>query len=618
MNFEKTSFVDNAKERKNSLYPERAFLKVDSEIARLKMIESGEIKKVELTEIEREEILEYEALLGEELERINDIKINSQIFYPEYFLTEKGRGEFFQATGLEMIGNDIEEIQRFILEKRLFFNLIDGKKLSELAGKSVTFNDEKITESIGKTMDENGEIRIDGLKNPSRVKIILNPAEALEKIQKLRQFKNKISLRNKNEIQAGSATITEIAKEKIKDLYRKKINVMIVNQVASGVWANESSSFLEDEQLTEEERKLKETVPGLLKFEEIYSRFDRFIYGAASEYDEDGMRKQLGKELLDYIKEIEDSYLHNQLRRDELIREKGLDPEKIKENNIDVETFSQWAEGLLDFYGEKSIHSAEEYDPKRSGSAADNKWQFVAREQYKSMAVNSNQKVIKSGTKNKSITEVLGTLLGHEFTHFIQAKNKQKLPLRLFGEKLGGFRSEVFAEGGAMDIENEVDKELFGYEGGSHPHYARAMSKKLEGGTYLDCVKAFYDSGLVGVKKKADFGIINKERFIEETKNLLTLAINRAKRLFTGEDRFDRSESYLTKSKDTVYAEQVIVMKKLKENGLEKCAFVSGVNLETLALLAEIGLIDLEAIEKPNLDFIRKIWDEERPEYIST
>ena len=615
MSFENASFASN---EKRGLYPERSFLRVDREIERLKMIESGVIKKIELTDTDREEVLEYEAGLGEELEKINDIKINSQTFYPEYFLTEKGKEDFFQITGLKIIGDSIEEIQNFLLKNRLIFNSIDGKKLSELAGKSTTFNDEKIAELLEKTMDENGEISVDGLENPSRTKIVLNPSEALRKIQELRQFKKKVSLKSKeDEVQMGVSDATKIAIDKIKDLYRKKINVMIVDLVATGIWANKVASSLGNEQLTEEERKLKETVPGLLKFEEIFSRYDRFIHGADSEYDEDGMRRQVGKDLLEYIEEIEKMYLYNQLRRNELIKEKGLDPEKVSERDISVETFSQWAEELLDFYGEKSVFPSDEYDPKRSGSAPDNKWQFVAREQYKSMAVNSKQKIIKSGTKNKSIAETLGTLLGHEFTHFIQAKNKSKIPLRMFSDKLGGFRSEVFAEGGAMDIENEVCKELFGYESGAHPHYIRAMVKKIEGGTYLDCIKAFYNSGLAILKKKRELGILEKESFIEEAKKLLNLSINRAKRLFSEDDAFDRSETYLTKSKDTVYAEQVIVMEKLKKNGLEKCAFVSGVNLDTLATLAEIGLIDLEKIEKPDLDFIKKIWENEKYRYVA-
>jgi hypothetical protein len=298
-----------------------------------------------------------------------------------------------------------------------------------------------------------------------------------------------------------------------------------------------------------------------------------------------------------------------------LIRRKGLDPEKIKERNIDVNTFSRWAKELLEFYGEKSNVPVEEYDPKRNGPASDNKWQFIARDEYKSMAVNSKQKIIKCGVKNKSITETLGTLLGHEFTHFIQAKNKSKIPLRMFSDKLGGFRSEVFAEGGAMAIENEVSGELFGYEAGAHPHYIRAMAKKLEGGTYLECIKVFYDSGLAIIKNKKEVKTIDEDDFIKEARDLLKLAINRTKRLFTSSDKFNQSGPYLTKSKDTVYAEQIIVMEKLRKSGLEKCAFVSGVNLDTLSTLIEIGLIDLDKIEKPNLDFIREIWEREKHRY---
>ena len=40
------------------LYPERAFLRVHSEIDRLKKIQSGEIRRIELTEEEKSEKLE--------------------------------------------------------------------------------------------------------------------------------------------------------------------------------------------------------------------------------------------------------------------------------------------------------------------------------------------------------------------------------------------------------------------------------------------------------------------------------------------------------------------------------------------------------------------------------
>ncbi|HPX94643.1 MAG TPA: hypothetical protein PLF30_03760 [Candidatus Moranbacteria bacterium] len=51
------------------LYPERAFLRVHSEIDRLKKIQSGEIRRIELTEEEKSEVLEFENKLGEKLEK---------------------------------------------------------------------------------------------------------------------------------------------------------------------------------------------------------------------------------------------------------------------------------------------------------------------------------------------------------------------------------------------------------------------------------------------------------------------------------------------------------------------------------------------------------------------
>lgn len=76
------------KENLNRLYPERAFSRVDSEIERIRKIENGEIARLELTEDERKEVLEFEDILGEKLENIESIKINTAVFYPEYFLTD--------------------------------------------------------------------------------------------------------------------------------------------------------------------------------------------------------------------------------------------------------------------------------------------------------------------------------------------------------------------------------------------------------------------------------------------------------------------------------------------------------------------------------------------------
>ena len=609
MNFEQTAPSVEKKET-NNLYPERAFLRIDEEIDKIKKIESGEIKKIELSDLEREAVLSFEDGLGKRLEEIEDIKVNQNTFYLDYFITPEGKEELKNITELEFTGDTTDEIKRFFLENRQLLDSVDGKNLAELAGKSKIFSDEKILELLKQRIDENGKLDISGLSNPERVNIILNPNDALEKNKKLRELKKE--LKEKEGVLEGNEAL---AVEKIKNLYRKKTNVMIAEQSYSVIWAKELEKTLGEDALTENEKELKDIISAPDDSYEIFSRYDRFIHGVDKEYDESGMRKQVGEELLKYAEEVNAKLLLDDAKKESLIKEKGLDPEKIKKLNIPVEKFSKWAEELLDFYGEKSEYPAEEYDPKRKDAAPDNKWQFIVKEEFKSMSVGAKQKVIKSGTKKKSISGALSTLLGHEFTHFIQSKNKEKIPLRLFSEKMGGFRSEVFSEGGAVLTESNVCKELFGYENNPKPHYIRAMAKKLEGGNFLDCVKTYYESSIEGSIIKKNSEQYDDEKFNKTCNADLKKSITSARRLFRNEDVLADTNSYLTNSKDTVYAEQVFIMKKLRENGLESCAFVKGVNLDTLADLAEIGLIDLSKIERPNMEVIRQIWNEEKSKY---
>ncbi|HPX94642.1 MAG TPA: hypothetical protein PLF30_03755 [Candidatus Moranbacteria bacterium] len=93
--------------------------------------------------------------------------------------------------------------------------------LSKFVGRSKDFADKKIIDSILQKASADREIRIDEIENPERVNILLNPADALEKIQRLRQMKREIVLSRGNNTEK-IINPAQIAKEKIKDLYRKK------------------------------------------------------------------------------------------------------------------------------------------------------------------------------------------------------------------------------------------------------------------------------------------------------------------------------------------------------------------------------------------------------------
>lgn len=213
------------------------------------------------------------------------------------------------------------------------------------------------------------------------------------------------------------------------------------------------------------------------------------------------------------------------------------------------------------------------------------------------MAVDSKRKVIKCGIKKQSPAGLISVTLAHEIEgHVLQYENKTKIPLRLF-KKLGGERSSIFAECGAMNNQGLVSQEAFGFAFPPHPHYIRAMVEKLRGGNYLDCIKAFHESTLRGPRLQKTLGQISEEVFKKEVKKSLKLAINRTKRLFREGSDFSSNQPFLTNSKDTVYLEQVKLFQELKQRGLEKYVFVGGANLNTLLFLMKSGFLDPKDIQ---------------------
>jgi hypothetical protein len=105
--------------------------------------------------------------------------------------------------------------------------------------------------------------------------------------------------------------------------------------------------------------------------------------------------------------------------------------------------------------------AGSEYTSDRTGPAPDNKWQFVARDEFKTMAVDGKRKVIKCGRGSQSVASLISVTLAHEIEgHVLQHENKSKIPLRLF-KRLGSGRSVVFAECGAMSNQDTVSRDAF-------------------------------------------------------------------------------------------------------------------------------------------------------------
>lgn len=612
MSFETSNTDQNKKEMKSSLYRERAFSSIDREIEKLAKIRKGEVLPLKLSEQEKENIVSFENELGKELEKIFKIKVNSAIIYPEYLLDNKGRAIFRSFAGFDIEAEDMESVEKFLYSQRGKISSLSGIQRKKMEGQLKKVSEDTLFEGIKSKMLSDGEIDLEGVEEPKVVSFLINPENALDKIKQLRIFKRKIK-----EVLIDSFSDETDNEKRVKQTilnqYKRRVNELIVEQFENVVKVKMVADKVGIENLSQAEQELLKQFSGMDKFVSVYEKFDKFMFGAERESDKEGNRRQLGKEMEQYMQDLEQKYIENEKLKRQKAKEKNLDFDKLTKKNVPKEIFAENANAFLDFYGQKSAQPAEEFDPDRKGSASDNKWQFVASDRYSSMDVEPKQNVIKAPARNRSAEELICSLLGHEFTHFIQTINQRKIELKLFNE-ICGDRRLVLAEGGAMMMQDKVSEELFGYNVLPKVFYSKAMLEKLRGGNYLDCVRAYYKSSLKVYKETS--GQVSEDVFKENAKNLLETAMRSAKRLFKTGALGRDSGNLLSKSKDTVYLEQFIVVQRLKEAGLEKFSMVRGVSLESLTELLEAGLLNEADIETLNLDFIRSIWEREKHKYL--
>lgn len=603
-------------EKPTSLYPERASSNLDASIARLRDLESGKIKKLELKEEEKAELLAFENSLGESLEKIIKIKSVSMDLQVDYLLTQDGIDDFSKTFALDIGGENAQTIERFIYEHRAGFLKIESTERAAFSGRAEKHSRKTLLDTLSATMTDDGEINITEISIPKQINLLLAPEKALEKLTLLRDFKRRLKLEIATIQQLPNISEPAEARLKILRLYQRKVNQILAENFFRGVIVQELANGIGVDNLTSEEKNLLELFNELSSPEKNYSRYDKFIHGATFGYDESGNKTQIPEELLDFAHKLDLESMEVELHKNDRLRERGLDPAKIFENSITCAEFSRVENSVLQHYNSLSAYPASTFNPDRVGPAPDGKWQFIALPEIEGMSTENDTKTIEAPSENQSVERMIAILCGHETEgHFIQTINREKIPLKLLASNhLGGDRTEIFAEGGAMMVQNIISEEAFGYKSLPGSHYVKAMVRKLQGGNYLDCVKTYYDSKKEFIEEKKRRDIINNTAFKKELIAALKTAISSSKRLFRlGVDK-NAISPILAKSKDTVYLEQLILIDKLRQNGMEKYAFIGRVNLRTLADLAEIGLIDLAQIKKPDL-YSLEIWNNIKDNY---
>jgi len=620
---ENESFVPES-EKKISLYRKRAFESVEENLDYFQRIESGEIEPLQLDELEREEVLGWEKELGNELESIWEREIAVQSFFTEYFLTTEGKKDLSAIISkednpqkIEEINNlkDLAQVEKFLFEHDKMISELSNskeglKKIKNIAGSSQNYAREAFLKSFNNGLGE--------AVNPHVTTLLLDSSEARSKIEELREFKRKLKEDVWGELESLGDNQSK-AKKVVLNIYARRVNELIAGAYGIGavlikkqeVLGLDNQKFKAD---FENEFAFIDALGGTKRLDEKrleknISRMDKFLYGASEYYNEEGNREAISDEIRALAdlreKEIKDSLKSIKERE----KEKGINY-RIGQLRVKADEVVGWLKDFLKQQGMLSEFDPEDYSPDRNERAEDDKWQIVRERGRKSFAVESYQGVIKSPiefsgkTQDKKIEGGFPPAC-HEILHAIQGDNEKKIGLKIL-DKIGSDRGSIMSEAGAVMIENAIKDELFGSMPGGLPDYLRAMERRSEGGNFKDCSEALFESAKRIHDYRLENNLITKDDYDHLINNTANAAFDDTLRLFRGNSNFSRNfyqlsnlsstEPFLWNSQPSVYLEQNILVKELKELGQENLLLVRGVNFETLGDLLYSGLLKLEDI----------------------
>ena len=603
-----------APDQERPLYPRRVFETIQKDAKEIRRLLDESKSRPPVPEKEMRLFHEFENRLGERLEEIDDIAYKETTFSIEYLADYAGRIRFREVFGFDAPDTtDKDELSSFLFRNRSEILTANPKRRSDFAKESRGYQEAQIFEALRGTMNTNGRIDTTSTDFPVPERtILLDPTKCLEKIWRLRAFKKDLRKRWDD---LETAEVPENVRELLTgtiNLYAERANEILINTLLSIPSLTRKRGLLGESSLTEEEAELLSQPSAGGDIERNFSRLDQLIHG--TETHKERWNKQVGLELEALADRIEQESLDSVMFADKTLREKGLDPKKIQESNLTTDVVREMGEEMISAYNLLSKELSDTYDPDRKGPASDGKWQFIQEKGRKSFAVNGKKKILIGPEKELTLKAL--PVLQHESSHILQHENKEHIPLRLL-RKLSGGRWSTFAECGAMVDQARVTREIFGTAETAHPHYIRAMKRRLEGGTYLDCVQAFHDSTLRKIVAQKETGVLSStEEVRKESEKALSEAINRVFRLFPNAADLGASSGILLRTKDTAYLEQTEVFKAFRSQGLEKLLYIGGVNADALKFLARTGLLRLEDIREPKLHAL-EIWKRIKNRYMS-
>lgn len=588
MSIESSENTEPKSEHKPQLYPERPSYSAQILLYEIAQYESGERKKEILSEEEKQNLIEFENPFVEKLAEYYKLATGKKVLYPEYFDTSEGQAILKEIPEFVSLEGDID-----IRENIAILRTLKPKIITDLVKMSTDWNTDTMVETLSQHIHpDTGELDIENIENPEKLTYIQYPANLTAKIEGLEAIRQELKQKRSDLYAEEASDTTDISKALIHaKIFRvqaliKRINVIIAE-------TKEQETFLRSE-----ESHTPHKPP---------YKLDKFIYGVSTLDTDTGNYNQVDNHLLtmaDHIAELNKSI--NQ-EKPQILLQKGLDQEKLEEKNITPEMAKQYLDQILASYDLLSEYPADAEQVTKNINPADNKWRCYIRPGKDTLAIDSQSKTLLIPATEMDIQKIITKAATHEIIHILQRENTAQigLPLYTHSSQIAGDRAELFQEGGAMYYQDQISQELFGYESPPQPNYLRAMATKQSGGTYIDCVKTYYES-IRSLQSKQ----VSPSKFKEYIKT----ALSGSTRLFRNSS-FDNTDTQISDTKDTVYLEQKAVIEEiLKYPELKNLILVSGINLETAREMIQFGLLDLKNLKMPN-NSAQELWEQLYPNY---
>ena len=569
---------ENTEETKTSFpYPPRP-----SEIIRHPDFLTG-VEPLSLIEGEKEEISRFEAPLFDELQKIKGISVSTHVIYPMAFANEEGSRIFAEI----YLDREMEDGETFSEQE-----IVKGFWGADLASISVEsrkranfYSSEWAKEQFAREFQAAGG-DLERISNPERITKIVDVDKLIERIEGLRNFKQR--LKELSRELANEDTLTE-AQRTVLELYQRYVNVLIAQEYDSG---RILSAY---PQRTDRETTALNLLRGIESSGQADDRFsskrasrtleriDHFLAGTGVEIETNGLFKTIPERLAEYAWK----------RAAEPSPQETVEYRQFNGYRIDPQQAKILCESILESYG---------------FTEGDRAWSVVILKRKGTLGVSKGKREVRIPESfNRGLIDTL-TVLAHEVEgHVLRYRNQEAClgnGLRLVDEFTTG-RGGLFSEAAAMRIEDDTKQAMVGQKREALPYYYLVLLTKREGGSFKDCFRTFFEAHAERKYGLSLDGAVNNQEVYRE---IFDYTYDRVLRVFRRNTPLDDTSGFLPTSEQLEYVEQELVVDVLREKGLAKLLNVAGIDLYSLQELRHLDMLDLSRIEEPRLVVAREIW----------